>query len=110
MAKNRSRRLRKKLYVDEFAVYGFSFSCQLSVDSDKQVDSLIDEFVDFIERRDLVMGGGADQTSFDGFIVPEGRYESAKEEDRLAVDNWLSQRPECSNVEVSALTDANQSF
>ncbi|MBR9786845.1 MAG: DUF469 family protein [Vibrionaceae bacterium] len=108
MATNRSRRLRKKLYVDEFKVLGFSFSCQLNLTKEAECDVLIDDFLSFIEGRDLVMGGGADLTSFDGFVVPERRYDSATEDDRLAVEQWLTAYKVCSKVEVSPLVDANQ--
>ena len=108
MATNRSRRLRKKLYVDEFKVLGFAFFCHLHLKQEADCDQIIDDFLSFIEERGLVMGGGADLTSFDGFIVPERRYDSASEEDRLAVEQWLTEHSGCSDVEVGPLVDANQ--
>ncbi|EPM42040.1 hypothetical protein M272_06080 [Vibrio natriegens NBRC 15636 = ATCC 14048 = DSM 759] len=54
------------------------------------------------------MGGGADLSSFDGFVVPERRYDSASEDDRVAVEQWLTAHNACSEVEVSPLVDANQ--
>lgn len=107
MATNRSRRLRKKLYVEEFKVLGFSFACQLNLTQETDCDQLIDNFLAFIEERGLVMGGGADLKSFDGFIVPERRYDSASEEDRLAVEQWLTECSVCSDVHVGPLIDAN---
>ncbi|MGR5120929.1 YggL family protein [Vibrio astriarenae] len=107
MAKNRTRRLRKKLYVDEFTVLGFGFSCQVDIDSDSGYEAILNNFFDFLESRNLVMGGGANQHSFDGFVIGEGRYDSATDEDREAVEEWLSARSECSDVKVSELLDSN---
>lgn len=107
MAKNRSKRLRKKLYVDEFAVHGFEFSCQVAVNDVMDYSTLIDDFIDFIESRDLIMGGGANQHSFDCFVLADGRYDSVTEDDRQAITDWLEQRSECSEVKIGPLVDAN---
>ncbi|MCG6234222.1 YggL family protein [Vibrio furnissii] len=107
MTTNRSKRLRKKLYVGEFQVLGFAFSCKVNADDDTQYDVLLDSFIDFIESRNLVMGGGANHESFDGFVVAEGRYDSATDEDRAAVEKWLSEQAMCSQVQVEALVDIN---
>ncbi|ANQ18583.1 YggL family protein [Vibrio natriegens] len=108
MATKRSRRLRKKLYVDEFKVLGFSFFCHLNLTNEEECDLLINDLLSFLEGRGLVMGGGADLSSFDGFVVPERRYDSASEDDRVAVEQWLTAHNACSEVEVSPLVDANQ--
>ncbi len=108
MATNRSRRLRKKLYLDEFKVLGFAFSCRLDLMKQDEFDPIIDEFLTHIEARNLVMGGGADLKTFDGFIVPERRYDSATEEDRKSVQTWLSNHRACFDVIVGPLIDANQ--
>ena len=108
MATNRSKRLRKKLYLDEFQVLGFAFSCRLDLMKDDEFDPLINDFLAYIEARDLVMGGGADLKTFDGFIVPERRYDSATEEDREVVEKWLTDHRSCFDVIVGPLIDANQ--
>lgn len=107
MAKNRSRRLRKKLYSDEFTVYGFSVSCDLNIDKASEYDVFIDELLDFVESRNLMIGGGASQSKFDCFVVAEGRYDSVTEDDRIAIETWFTNKPECTNVEISALVDVN---
>jgi len=108
MTTNRSRRLRKKLYLDEFQVLGFAFSCQLDLMYKSEFDEIIEEFLAFVENRDLVMGGGADLKTFDGFVLPERRYDSATEDDRLAVEQWLTEHRACFDVKVGPLVDANQ--
>ncbi|EJY4342147.1 YggL family protein [Vibrio cholerae] len=107
MAKNRSRRLRKKLYSDEFTVYGISVSCDLIIDKASEYDVFIDEFIDFVETRNLMLGGGASHSKFDCFVVAEGRYDSVTEDDRVAIETWFINKPECANVEVSTLVDVN---
>lgn len=82
--KNRSRRLRKKLFSGEFTVYGFSIGCELSIHNASGYDVFIDELIDFVETRSLIIGGGGSHNKFDCFVVAEGRYDSPTEEDRSA--------------------------
>jgi len=102
---NRSRRLRKKLYLDEFSILGFDFTCQLAFENDAELDDFFCEFIDFIESKNLHVSGGTDNESFDGFITSMARYESATEEDRTTVQNWLSNQEKVSNVVVGDLED-----
>ena len=104
---NRSRRLKKKLYLEEFAVYGFAITCELSIDNTADYNAFIDEFLDFVEARDLMIGGGASHNRFDCFVVAQGRYQSPSEEDRSAVSQWFANNGKCSNVEVGELVDVN---
>ncbi len=107
MVRTKSRRLRKKLYLDEFAVLGFELSCDLSVKSEDDFDSLLDQFLDFIVDRKLCMSGGGNTKSFGAFICSEHRYGSATNEDIEAIKNWLQSRERTSNVVVGQLVDAN---
>ena len=102
----RSRRLRKKLYLDEFAILGFDFTCQLAFENKVELDAFFSEFIDFIEAKDLHVSGGSDDVSFEGFITSMGRYESATEDDRTTVENWFSNRKNVSDVSVGELVDA----
>jgi uncharacterized protein YggL (DUF469 family) len=103
----KNRRLRKKLYLDEFAVLGFELSCSLSLKTEDDFDSLMDQFVEFIETRELCMGGGGDTKSFSAFICSNHRYVSATDEDRDAIANWLETNKTTSNAVVGKLVDAN---
>ncbi len=51
MAKNRSRRLRKKMHIDEFQELGFSVAWRFPEGtSEEQVDKTVDDFInDVIE-------------------------------------------------------------
>ena len=106
MTKKRSRRLRKKLHKNEFAVFGFTFSCTLSTLTDSS-DALLDRFLDFIESHDLVVGAGISSDSFDGFITSNERYGSVSEEQKAKIEHWLSVQPACLKVHVGELVDAN---
>lgn len=51
MAKNRSRRLRKKMHIDEFQELGFSVAWRFPEGtSEEQIDKTVDDFInDVIE-------------------------------------------------------------
>lgn len=106
MKGEKKRRLRKKLYLGEFAVLGFEFSCTLNLDTEDAFDSWLDQLIEFIERRDLCMGGSGDTNSFSGFICSAHRYKSAIDDDREAVKNWLESSGVASNVVIGGLVDA----
>jgi uncharacterized protein YggL (DUF469 family) len=103
----KNRRLRKKLYLDEFAMLGFEFSCTLNAKNSDDFDSLLSQLVDFVESRDLSMGGGGDTTLFTAFICSDHRYESATNEDLDAITAWLDANEAIDNVTVGKLIDAN---
>ncbi len=107
MASIKSRRLRKKLYLDEFSVLGFEFSFDLNVDDEEGFNSLLDELIGFIEDRELSMGGGGNTKSFSALICSEHRYGSATNQDRDALTSWLQSKPSISNIVVEQLVDAN---
>jgi uncharacterized protein len=67
----------------------------------------IDEFIDFVEALNLMIGGVASHNKFDFFVVAEGRYDSPNEDDRAAIKKWFSDNSKCSSIEVGALVDAN---
>lgn len=102
----RSRRLRKKLYVGEFAVLGFEISFKFSELDESTFDGFFSDLVGFIESRSLIMGGAGGAHEFSVFISPSARYQSATEEDRQALINWLAERTFIKDAVVGELTDA----
>ncbi|MFD2176553.1 YggL family protein [Veronia pacifica] len=102
----RSRRLRKKLYLDEFAVFGFSVNLHLNTDSDDALDSFIDELVMFADSRHLMIGGGG-MKEIELVFGSSLRYGSATEQDREAVKLWLEARDEVSVISLGELVDLN---
>lgn len=103
MATNRSRRLRKKLCVDEFQELGFELNLDLKDDlSVEEIDTFLDQFIaQALEANGLDYVGGEDF----GLVCLAERG-SVTEEQRAAVENWLKGRSELSKVEVSPLVDA----
>ncbi|MGB7387484.1 MAG: 50S ribosome-binding protein YggL [Pseudomonas neustonica] len=103
MATNRSRRLRKKLCVDEFQELGFELNLEFKNDlSVETVDSFLDQFlIEAIEANGLDYVGG------EGFgLICLNERGSVSQEQRDAVEAWLKGRDELAVVEVSPLQDA----
>ncbi|MDM1707102.1 YggL family protein [Thiopseudomonas alkaliphila] len=103
MATNRSRRLRKKLCVDEFQEAGFEVQINYPENAD---DTAVAEFfaefiVDVIEANEMAFIGGEDYG-----IVCLARRGSVTEEQRNLVEQWLKGRAEVASVEVGPLVDA----
>ena len=96
----RSRRLRKKLHVDEFREDGFHVRFVLRALSATEADRFWDAFLaEAIEARGLTYGGGEQ-----GFVA--ALRGSATEADREAVRVWLAARPEVASAEIGPLVDA----
>lgn len=52
MAKNRSRRLRKKMHIDEFQELGFSVAWRFPEGtSEEQIDKTVDDFITRLSNR-----------------------------------------------------------
>ena len=104
MAKHqRSRRLRKKLHLEEFQELGFDVETSLknALAGDAE-EALLIAFIDeLIEPRGLIYGGGVAC----GYVCKAGGG-SASEEDRTAVREWLQARSEFASVTVHELSDA----
>jgi uncharacterized protein YggL (DUF469 family) len=98
MCSIKSRRLRKKLYLDEFAVFGFEISCSIGVKSSDGFDLFLDQ---------LIMSGGGDVKEFNAFICSEHRYVSATKEDSDNIKTWLNNNEAANNIVVGELVDAN---
>lgn len=99
---NRSRRLRKKLHLDEFAVLGFGFSCKPEADFNSVFDSLIS----LMDERRLQIWAEGSEDSFEAYISSSQRYGSTTEDDRSAVKAWLDAQGSLADVKVDELTDA----
>lgn len=102
MAKNRSRRLRKKLCVDEFQELGFELGLEYRDGlSEDQLIAFLEAFLaEAIEANGLHYMGDEEY----GFVCL-GRRGSVSEEQRQAVETWLKGREEVSAAKVSALLD-----
>ncbi|PMH43244.1 hypothetical protein BCU68_04445 [Vibrio sp. 10N.286.49.B3] len=103
---NKNRRIRKKLFLGEFAILGFEISCKTSITDFAQYDTFVDDFIDYIDSIGLCFGGGGLEL-FEGFLCSIERYRSATEEEKQQVLTWLENREEVQSVTVSELVDAN---
>ncbi|WP_287028409.1 50S ribosome-binding protein YggL [Pseudomonas sp. UBA6310] len=102
MATNRSRRLRKKLCVDEFQELGFELNLTYKDGlDDKAIDDFLDAFLDdAIAANGLSYVGGDDY----GFVCL-GKRGSVNEEQRIQVEAWLKGRSELTEYKLSPLMD-----
>ncbi|MDG9884455.1 YggL family protein [Pseudomonas putida CSV86] len=103
MATNRSRRLRKKLCVDEFQELGFELNLGFKEDlSDEAIDAFLDAFL-----AEAMDANGLDYVGGDDFgLVCLAKRGSVSEEQRAAVEAWLKGRSELTSIEVGPLVDA----
>lgn len=103
-----NQRQRKKLHLGEFQQLIFSVHAQFQPPLDESAYmALWTEFIDFIESRNLWIGGlGGDLplAETEGIIQASDR-ESPSEEDRQAVVTWLQARPEVSSASAEELVD-----
>ena len=108
-AKKRSRRLRKKLYVDEFKVLGFEVDLTFADSTTEEaMDVFFEDFLtNVIDANQLVFGGGGTKEGFSGFVVPAKRYASSSEDHRKLLDSWFEQQEMVTNYSVGGLIDAN---
>ncbi|MFI8479305.1 YggL family protein [Pseudomonas sp. NPDC078700] len=102
MATNRSRRLRKKLCVDEFQELGFELNLNLKDDlTEEVIDAFLDQFLSqAMEANGLGYVGGDDY----GLVCLDERG-SVSEEQRAKVEAWLKGRDELTDFSVSPLLD-----
>ncbi|WP_313296146.1 YggL family protein [Diaphorobacter sp.] len=103
LKRQRSRRLRKKMRIDEFQELGFEYEVTLDKPlPDDEQEAIVEKFLlELIMPRNLVLGGWVRE----GFITafPRG---STTEEDRTAVQEWLQQNIKGATVNVGPLQDA----
>ena len=103
-AKNRSRRIRKKMRVDEFQELGFDVAWKLKDGiSGDELDAFIDKFfAEAIQPNALGFGGEGD-TLWHGLICTQA-LGSCTDEHRSAVEKWLTDNG-ATSVAVSDLYD-----
>lgn len=102
-----SRRLRKKLYLEEFAIFGVELECALTCKDEADLEQVMGDFVGYIDTLNLHISGGGDLTSFAGFISSHDRYGSVTDADRESIDTWLKGQKVVSSFDMSELVDAN---
>jgi len=107
MHSRKSRRLRKKLYLDEFAVMGAELRCNLTCKDESELTIIMDDFFVYVNSLNLCIGGGGDLTCFEGFISSHERYGSVTESDISNISNWLKDQKIVSELTMGELVDIN---
>lgn len=104
MATNRSRRLRKKLRIDEFQEIGFTVNFDFKEGTSvEDIDQVIEQFIrEAIEPNGLVFAGNG-YLNWEGIIALQ-KIGKATEEQRQLVQKWLEQNG-LTNVTTSELFD-----
>lgn len=106
-AKNRSKRLRKKLYVDEFKVMGFEIDMTFIENAtEDQLDDFLDAFLTLIEDNNLIFVGGGTREAFSGFVTPNERYTSATEAQKKQIADWLATTDLLEKHTIGEMVDA----
>jgi uncharacterized protein YggL (DUF469 family) len=100
------RRLRKKKPLGEFIEMGFLVRVELvpALD-DPGFDAFLDRLIDAIEARGLLVGGGGNRETFEGFVTGRGRA-SATDADRAALAAFCANDSAVIRHDVDPLVDA----
>lgn len=108
-APQRSKRLRKKLFQDEFTTFGFELECEFKIDlTDETISEFVDSFfIDAINAENLAFGGGLSSKRLSGFVGSSQRYGSTTEADKAKLLAWLKAQPQVGTVELGDIIDAN---
>ncbi|ACZ75775.1 protein of unknown function DUF469 [Dickeya parazeae Ech586] len=104
MAKNRSRRLRKKLHIDEFQEFGFSVSWRFAQGTSvEEIDRTLDLFVDEVIEPNGLAFEGSGYLQWEGLVCLQ-QLGNCTDEQRELVRNWLESH-QLTEVTVSDLFD-----
>ncbi|MGM3173871.1 YggL family protein [Dickeya lacustris] len=104
MATNRSRRLRKKLHIDEFQEFGFAVSWRFAPQTNvADIDRLLDVFVDEVIEPNGLAFEGSGYLQWQGLVCLQ-KLGNCTEAHRELVKNWL-QAHQLTDVTVSDLFD-----
>ncbi len=104
MAVQRSRRLRKKLHIDEFQEIGFTVAFTFPADTSVEaIDSTVDALIDEVIEPNGLAFDGSGYLQWQGLVCLQ-KTGKCTEEHRELVKNWLTAR-NLNPVEVSELLD-----
>lgn len=105
--KKRKRRLRKKLYLDEFAVFAFELRINLSTSTVTEELTFIDSLIDKLESMELCYMGHFLGERLRGYVMAKGRYKSPTEAQRQELTDWCSNSPDIAECRIGELVDGN---
>jgi uncharacterized protein YggL (DUF469 family) len=95
------KRIRKKLNLGEFKETGFEITWKPQELTEADFDRFISEFLDAIESRGLVFGGGcSSEESWEGVIARNKRYSCPDAADKAFVSDWFKNRTDVKEYTV----------
>ncbi|PWC14887.1 hypothetical protein B4923_02250 [Brenneria roseae subsp. americana] len=104
MAQARSRRLRKKLHIDEFQELGFSVSWRFPAGTSvEDIDRIVDKFVDDVIEPNGLAFEGSGYLQWEGLICLQ-KIGHCTDEHRQLVSRWLEEQ-KLTDVKVSDVFD-----
>ncbi|MFE8102566.1 YggL family protein [Brenneria goodwinii] len=104
MAQARSRRLRKKLHIDEFQELGFSVSWRFPEGTSvEDIDRTLDKFVDDVIEPNGLAFEGSGYLQWQGLVCLQ-KIGHCTDEHRLLIGHWLEGQS-LADVNVSELFD-----
>ncbi|GGD23243.1 MULTISPECIES: YggL family protein [Franconibacter] len=104
MAKHRSRRLRKKMHIDEFQELGFSVAWRFPQGTtEEQIDKTVDDFINEVIAPNGLAFDGSGYLSWEGLVCKE-QIGKCTEEDQAIVRNWLEEK-KLEEIRLSDLFD-----
>ena len=99
------KRLRKKLKKGEFTEYGFEIEITFNDNvTEQEFDKWINSFIEEIEKNNLLFGGASGLNNFEGFVTSVKK--SVTENQKLAIENWISKQKIIKKYSISELIDA----
>ncbi len=101
-----NRRLRKKLYLGEFAITGFEFSCSIDGVDENKVNDFFSELLSFLQSNNMLFSGGGTKDNFGGYITSQLRYGSLTGADSETLKTWLSGYAGVTDIHLEDLSDA----
>lgn len=104
MATHRSRRLRKKMHIDEFQELGFSIGFAFPEGSNEEtIDSTLDALIEEVIDPNGLAFDGSGYLQWEGLICLQ-QTGKCTDEHREIVRKWLSDR-KLNNIQVTELFD-----
>ncbi|MBK0002509.1 YggL family protein [Erwinia sp. S43] len=104
MATQRSRRLRKKMHIDEFQELGFSVGFSFAEGtSGESIDSTVDALIEEVIEPNGLAFDGSGYLQWEGLICLQ-KIGKCTDEHRELVRNWLEAR-KLNDVKVTELFD-----
>ena len=95
------KRIRKKLNLGEFKEAGFEITWKPQELSEVDLDKFLQEFLDAVESRGLVFGGGCShEDSWEGVIIRSKRYCCPDAADKEFISDWFKNRTDVKEYSV----------